>query len=61
MTGVQAAKAESDNRKVKEEAAKRTWIERHVRESPPLSDDQLRSLGEILGLQLIRRKSARQA
>lgn len=40
-----------------EEAAVAAWIERHVRESPPLSDDQLRSLGEILGVKLIRRSA----
>lgn len=38
----------------------RAWIERQVRESPPLSDDQLRSLSGILGLRLVR-KSATQA
>ncbi len=43
----------------REQAAVRAWINRQLRDSPPLSDDQLRSVGEILGLRLIRRSATR--
>lgn len=48
-------------RKRSEEEAARAWIERHVRESPPFSEEQLRRMGEILGLRLTRKSSATQA
>lgn len=41
----------------RENAAVQAWIEREISESPPLSDEQLRSVGEILGLHLIRKSS----
>lgn len=42
-----------------EDAAARAWIDRQLRDAPPLSDEQLRSVGEILGLSLTRRSSIR--
>ena len=45
------------NKTEKENAAVQAWIERELNESPPLSDEQLRSVGEILGIRLIRRSS----
>ncbi|MBB5119785.1 hypothetical protein [Streptomyces eurocidicus] len=53
------ARRADEERERREEAAVREWIERHVRESPPLSADQLRLMGEILGLRLTKKTSIR--
>lgn len=54
-----AARRTEQKRETDEEAAVAAWIERHVRESPPLSDDQLHRMGEILGVRLTRRSATR--
>ncbi|MBO8194702.1 hypothetical protein ITI46_24040 [Streptomyces oryzae] len=59
MTNTPAGQTERED-ETAEEAAVTEWIERierHIRQSPPLSDDQLRAMGVILGVRLTRRNA----
>ena len=50
------ASREGDARLRDEENGKR-WIQKHLANAPRLSDQQLRDVGEILGIKLVRRNA----
>ncbi len=49
-----------DNDRLCDDESARRWIERHLATAPRLSGQQLREIGQILGLTLVPRRATRE-